>query len=97
MPEVPQSTPAPRQTTTEGRAGWVRRWRSVLVPLLAAGLIAGLGLLALLNGTPDANIGLGLFILIGLPVIAVLLLWSLARAIWLITRRRRSISSPADS
>jgi hypothetical protein len=65
---------------------------SVIVPLVAAGILAaGMVLAVFLERrapSPDANIGLGLLWLGGLPVIVLLLLWALVRALVLLRRGR---------
>lgn len=57
--------------------------RSVLAPLLiAVALSASLAFAVALDARapgPDANIGLGILLLVGLPSVAVLLLWVLVR------------------
>jgi hypothetical protein len=63
------------------------RWWSVLVPLLAAGSIVGSGWRVLTAGVIGANIGAGLVIIFGGPVVAALLIWALARSIHLLHRR----------
>ncbi len=57
------------------------RWWSVLVPLLAAGFIAGAGWRVMTAGVIGANIGAGFVILFGSPAVAALLAWALARSI----------------
>jgi 4-amino-4-deoxy-L-arabinose transferase-like glycosyltransferase len=61
-----------------------RRWWGVAAAVLAAAVVLALGLAAWLDDPPDANIGLGLFLLFGLPLVVLLLLWALLR-----TRRIR--------
>ena len=62
-----------------------RRWQ-VLGPLIFAGLLIGGGWRVLTAGVVGANIGAGLMVMIGGPVVAGLLLWSAGRGLWL-TRR----------
>ncbi|MDH6218232.1 hypothetical protein [Streptomyces pseudovenezuelae] len=63
-----------------------RRWWGVLAPLVVAGLIVGVGLRILTAGVIGANIGAGLTIVLGGPVVAALVLWALGRGWWLATR-----------
>jgi hypothetical protein len=63
------------------------RWWGVLGPLVALGLMAGVGWRILTAGGVGANIGAGLLIIFGTPIAAGLLLWSLAWAFWLVTQR----------
>jgi hypothetical protein len=64
-----------------------RRWWEVLAPLMAVGLIVGVGWRIVTAGVVGANIGAGLTIFAGGPVVAALLLWSLIRGVQLATRR----------
>ncbi|UWP80002.1 hypothetical protein [Dactylosporangium fulvum] len=57
------------------------RWWRVLGPLLAAGVIVGYGWRVMTAGVIGANIGAGLVVLFAGPVVAALLLWSLAYSI----------------
>lgn len=63
-----------------------RRWWMVLGPLTTAGLMAGVGWRVLTAGVIGANIGAGLTIMLGGPVVAGLVLWSLAGGVWLAVR-----------
>ncbi|MCH0562095.1 MULTISPECIES: hypothetical protein [unclassified Streptomyces] len=65
------------------------RWWAVLGPLMVAGALAGVGLRVLTAGVIGANIGAGLVILAGGPVIGGLLLWALVRGVWLARERSR--------
>ncbi|MBN0044935.1 hypothetical protein JS756_12615 [Streptomyces actuosus] len=65
------------------------RWWAVLGPLVAAGALAGVGLRILTAGVIGANIGAGLVILVGGPLIGGLLLWALVRGVWLAWERSR--------
>ena len=56
-----------------------RRWWGVAATVLAAAVVLVLGLAAWLDDPPDADIGLGLFLLSGLPLVVLLLLWALLR------------------
>ncbi|MEU8033630.1 hypothetical protein AB0C13_34280 [Streptomyces sp. NPDC049099] len=69
------------RATRRGALDW--RWWSVLGPLTVAGLLAGVGWRVLTAGVVGANIGAGLTIMLGGPVVAGLMLWSLARSVWL--------------
>nr|WSY49469.1 hypothetical protein OG999_04430 [Streptomyces sp. NBC_00886] len=64
-----------------------RRWWEVLAPLMLAGVIVGVGWRVLTAGVLGVNIGAGLTILFGGPVMAGLLVWALVRGIRLATRR----------
>jgi hypothetical protein len=64
-----------------------RRWWEVLAPLMLAGVIVGVGWRVLTAGVLGANIGAGLTILFGAPVLAGLLLWALVRGVWVATHR----------
>lgn len=70
------------------RGAMDRRWWGVLGPLVALGLMAGVGWRILTAGGIGANIGAGLLIVFGTPIAAGLLLWSLAWAFWLVTQGR---------
>lgn len=74
--------------TRRGRLS--RRWWPVLAPLLVAGAAAGFGWRILTAGVIGANIGAGMVILVVGPVIAGLLIWSLAYAIRLLLSRFRA-------
>lgn len=67
-----------------------RRWWTVLVLLVAAGGIVGLGWRVLTAGVIGANIGAGLFVLVGGPLVAALLLFALARSVFLLMRADRN-------
>jgi hypothetical protein len=64
------------------------RWWAVLVPLLVAGVIVGSGWRAMTAGVIGANIGAGLVVLFGGPVVAASLIWAIAYSIRLLPRRR---------
>ncbi|BCL21114.1 hypothetical protein GCM10017668_29570 [Streptomyces tuirus] len=70
------------------RGAMDQRWWGVLGPLVALGLMAGVGWRILTAGGIGANIGAGLLIIFGTPIAAGLLLWSLAWAFWLATQGR---------
>ena len=59
------------------------RWWAVLVPLLAAGYIAGAGWRVMTAGVIGANIGAGLVVLAGGPIVLGLLIWALAFSVHL--------------
>ncbi|MEV0374746.1 hypothetical protein AB0I10_34030 [Streptomyces sp. NPDC050636] len=59
-----------------------RRWQ-VLGPLIVAGLMIGYGWRVVTAGVIGANIGGGLVIMFGGPVVAGLLLWAVGRGFWL--------------
>jgi hypothetical protein len=59
------------------------RWWAVLVPLLAAGFIAGAGWRVMTAGVIGANIGAGLVVLVGGPVVLGLLIWALVFSVHL--------------
>jgi hypothetical protein len=64
-----------------------RRWWEVLAPLVAAGVIVGVGWRVLTAGVLGVNIGAGLMMMFGGPVVAGLLLWALVRGVWPANRR----------
>jgi len=59
------------------------RWWAVLVPLLAAGAIAGAGWRVLTAGVIGANIGAGLVVFGAGPIVLGLLIWALASSVYL--------------
>ncbi|WP_405871841.1 hypothetical protein [Streptomyces sp. NBC_00005] len=63
-----------------------RRWWQVLGPLTLAGLVVGVGWRIMTAGVVGANIGAGLTLMFGGPVVAGLVLWALFRGVWLATR-----------
>ncbi|MFE2267414.1 hypothetical protein [Streptomyces griseosporeus] len=69
------------------RGAFDHRWWGVLAPLTAAGVLAGVGWRVLTAGVIGANIGAGFVVVIGGPLLAGLLLWALARALWLAWER----------
>ncbi|MFF9285797.1 hypothetical protein [Streptomyces griseosporeus] len=69
------------------RGAFDHRWWGVLAPLTAAGVLAGVGWRVLTAGVIGANIGAGLALLVGAPFVGGLLLWALARALWLAWER----------
>jgi hypothetical protein len=67
-----------------------RRWWAALLPALAGVAIAGLGWRVATAGTIGPNIGAGLMIFIGGPVVGVLLLWAVGWSVRLLLSSRRS-------
>lgn len=65
---------------------FVRRWWTVVAPLLAVGAICGGGWAAMTAPVIGANIGAGLVLLGAPPVVVALLIWAPARWWWLLTR-----------
>ncbi|MFD0315622.1 hypothetical protein [Streptomyces flavalbus] len=61
------------------------RWWQVLGPLMVTGVVVGVGYRVLTAGVIGANIGAGLTMLFGVPVVASLVAWSLVRGVWLAT------------
>jgi hypothetical protein len=59
------------------------RWWAVLVPLLTAGFIAGAGWRVLTAGVIGANIGAGLVVMVGGPIVLGLLIWALVFSVHL--------------
>ncbi|MFJ4845097.1 hypothetical protein [Streptomyces sp. NPDC088733] len=70
------------------------RWWQVLGPLVAAGALAGAGWRVVTAGGIGANIGAGLVILFGGPLVAALLAWSAGRGLWLARAGRRGPRPP---
>jgi hypothetical protein len=70
------------------------RWWEVIGPLVAAGVLAAAVWRTVTAGVIGANIGAGLAILLGGPVIAGLVLWSLGRGLWLARSRHRGPRPP---
>ena len=73
---------------TMAAQGW--EIRPTAVPLLAAGLSAGAGWLALTAAAIRTKMGAGLMILLGSSAVAVLAAWALARSIYLAPQPHRS-------
>ncbi|MEQ4723134.1 hypothetical protein [Nonomuraea sp. B19D2] len=70
-----------------------RRWWAALLPALAAGAIAGAGGRVITAGTLGANIGAGLTIILGGPLVALLLLWAIGWSLrLLLSRGSRSLT-----
>lgn len=78
------------------------RWWLVLLPLLAAGFIAGAGWRVMSAGVLGSNIGAGFVVLFGWPLAAVLVAWALGYSFhlvgqargWLPTARGRGVPYP---
>jgi len=66
------------------------RWWMVLTPLLTAGLVVGFGWRVMTAGVIGANIGAGLVVLLGGPLVATLLIWAIAYSIHLLHLRRNA-------
>ncbi|HEV8528982.1 MAG TPA: hypothetical protein VGS60_15765 [Actinomycetes bacterium] len=73
------------------------RWCAVLVPLAAAGFIAGAGWRVMTAGVAGANIGAGFVVLLGGPLVLVLLVWALALAAYLLSHTNHAHTPPIDS
>ncbi|MFC4495773.1 hypothetical protein ACFPA8_16715 [Streptomyces ovatisporus] len=65
------------------RGSFDGRWWQVLAPLVAAGLLAGAGWRVVTAGVIGANIGAGLILVVGTPLVAGLVLWAIGRGVWL--------------
>ena len=65
--------------STDPAVGPRRWWWGVAAAVLGAAVVLVLGLAAWLDDPPDADIGLGLLLLSGLPLVVLLLLWALLR------------------
>jgi hypothetical protein len=61
-----------------------RPWWSVVLPIVVVGYILGVGYRAMTTGTIGANIGAGVFVGIGSPAVAMLLLWAVVRGVELL-------------
>src|SRR5215469_11876127 len=72
------------------------RWWTVVVPLMAAGFITGAGWRVMTAGVIGANIGAGFVVMFGTPLVAALLVWAVARSIYLVHRLRRPVTPPTD-
>ncbi|MBQ1089680.1 hypothetical protein [Streptomyces sp. B93] len=70
------------------------RWWQVLAPLMVTGLVIGVGYRVLTAGVVGANIGAGLTMLFGVPVVASLVSWALLRGAWLATHSGNGGSGP---
>lgn len=74
------------------------RWWAVLVPLLAAGFIAGAGWRVMTAGVIGSNIGAGFVIILGGPLVLALLAWALGYSVHLARRgRHRAPPSAPDA
>lgn len=65
-----------------------RRWLAVLLPLLVTGIFVGGGWRVVASGGVGANIGGGLLIFFGGPLVVAVLVWSLIYSWRLLTRER---------
>src|SRR5215472_1781022 len=72
------------------------RWWTVLVPLMAAGFIIGAGWRVMTAGVIGANIGAGIVVIFGGPLVAALLVWAVARSVYLVHRLRHPLTPPID-
>jgi hypothetical protein len=72
------------------------RWWAVLVPVVAAGFIAGAGWRVMTAGVYGANIGAGFVVLLGGPMVLVLLVWALAFAVYLLSRTDHAKDPPIN-
>jgi len=72
------------------------RWWTVLVPLMAAGFIAGAGWRVMTAGVIGANIGAGFVIMVGGPLVAALLVWAVARSSYLVHRLRHPVAGSSN-
>ncbi|MFD9483581.1 hypothetical protein ACFWBX_06170 [Streptomyces sp. NPDC059991] len=68
---------------TSRRKRFDPRWWQVVLPLLAAGLLLGVGWRIVTAGVIGANIGAGLTIFLAGPAIAALVAGALIRGLWL--------------
>ncbi|GAA0612915.1 hypothetical protein [Streptomyces crystallinus] len=59
------------------------RWWQVILPLLAAGLLLGVGWRILTAGVIGANIGAGLTLFLAGPTVAALVAGAVTRGVWL--------------
>lgn len=66
------------------RRSLAARWWAVLVPLLAAGFIAGAGWRVMTAGVIGANIGAGFVIMFGGPLVLGLVIWALVFSVHLV-------------
>jgi len=69
------------------------RWWAVLLPLLAAGFIAGAGWRVMTAGVLGSNIGAGFVVLFGGPLVAILVAWALGYSFHLARQDRRTLPS----
>lgn len=63
---------------------------------MAAGFITGAGRRVMTAGAIGANIGAGLVVLFGSPLVAALLVWAVARSIYLVHRRRHPVTGSSN-
>ncbi len=74
-------------------AAVLARWWAVLLPLLAAGFIAGAGWRVMTAGVLGSNIGAGFVVLFGGPLVAILVAWALGYSFHLARQDRRTLPS----
>jgi uncharacterized membrane protein len=72
------------------------QWWAMLVPLAAAGFIAGAGWRVMTAGVIGANIGAGFVVFFGGPIVLVLLVWALALAVYLLSGADHAKNSPSS-
>jgi hypothetical protein len=70
-----------------------QRW-TVLTPLLAAGVMTGVGWRIMTAGVIGTNFGAGLVVIFGSPLVAALLLWAMARSAYLLIRAHHAKHPP---
>lgn len=75
---------------------FLRRWSTVVAPLMAVGAICGGGWAVMTAPVIGANIGAGLVLLGAPPLVLALVVWALARWCWLVTRRSGPPGSPGS-
>jgi hypothetical protein len=64
-----------------------RPWWSVVLSVVVIGYIVGVGARVMTTGTIGANIGAGIWVGIGGPAVAMLLLWAVVRGVELLRSR----------
>jgi hypothetical protein len=73
-------------------------WWAVLIPLLAAGFLAGAGWRVMTAGVLGTNIGAGFVEMLGGPVVLALVAWAVIYSVHLVRRsRRRAARSIPDA
>jgi hypothetical protein len=63
---------------------------------MAAGFITGAGWRVMTAGVIGANIGAGLVVLFGSPLVAALLVWAAARSTYLVHRLRHPVNGSSN-
>lgn len=71
------------------RHGFDLRWWLVVGPALASGALVGLAWRVFTAGVIGANIGAGCLLMFGGPLLALLLAWAIAFAVYLLTANPR--------